>query len=333
MYNVEPYVERCIRSLENQDIPGDQYEIICINDGSTDNCQKVVENLQKEYKNIILISQENQGVSRARNNGIDKAQGKYIMFIDPDDYVEFNNFGRILKKVRTTKAQVSFLGFTFLNIDETVRTQFFYTEFATEVYVGTEAFYLARGDGQTDPDRMVAVLFEREFLNKYSLRYLSDVPYLEDGEYITRIMCLAKRCIFDGQSFYYRTTRPGSATNSKLFYSERSTNGFLLAAINLKNFQQLAELNDRQRNFLNFPICKFVVLVIASVGKPFNYKRINAARKKLYQAGFRKLSLDSVDREFTLLGFFYNRSVYFLVTYQYFIDLIRYIRIRFKSRQ
>ena len=70
MYNVASYVERCIRSLENQDIPKEDYELICINDGSPDNCKEIIVRLQKEFSNIILIDQENQGVSRARNNGV-----------------------------------------------------------------------------------------------------------------------------------------------------------------------------------------------------------------------------------------------------------------------
>ena len=75
IYNVAPYVEKCIRSLEDQDIPKDTYEIICVNDGSPDNSQQIVEKLQQEFSNIILINQKNQGVSVARNVGIEKARG------------------------------------------------------------------------------------------------------------------------------------------------------------------------------------------------------------------------------------------------------------------
>jgi glycosyltransferase involved in cell wall biosynthesis len=329
MYNVEPYVKRCLLSLENQDIPISDYEILCINDGSPDDCRRVVLQIQKEYDNIILIDQENQGVSRARNNGIDRASGRYLLFIDPDDYVDADSFGRILKNADEKNAQISFLGFTVLNEDKTVSQRIF-NETNDLFYSGTEAYSLARGDGRTDPDRMWAVLFKTEFLVNYNLRYLPDVPYLEDGEFISRILCLANRCIFDGYSFYQRTTRQGSATNSGLFYSDKALHGFILAASNLKRFQSEQDLDEIQNFFLNQPVCKFVVLAMTSAAKPFSLKRIGEINRKLKKSGFTALKLDSVDKEYTRLGFLYNNSVHLLIIYQFLINRIRFISLRIK---
>jgi glycosyltransferase involved in cell wall biosynthesis len=310
MYNVGPYVERCLRSLEDQDVSRDDYEIICINDGSPDESRNVVVSLQKEFNNIILIDQENQGVSRARNNGIDKASGKYVMLIDPDDYVNANSFARILKTVNEQGAQVSFLGFTFLYENGEIRKVIINDAYKGKVYPGIEAYYLSRGNGQTDPDRMVAVLFETDFLNCNNLRYLPDVPYLEDGEFIARILCLAERCIFDGHSFYQRTTRQGSATNSKLFHSEKATNGFLLAASSLKRFQQEQNLNEKQREFLNQPIVKFVLLAVnSSIGWRPN-KKFVATVKTLKALTFMIIKLEGCNRTYRIYGKAYNLSPY-----------------------
>jgi glycosyltransferase involved in cell wall biosynthesis len=326
MYNVEPYVERCIRSLEDQDIPENEYEIICINDGSPDNCRGTVMLMQKEFENIILIDQENQGVSRARNNGIDRATGRYLMFIDPDDYVEAGRLASVLKSAEIQNAQISFLGYTFLNGDGSIRKIILHDEFKGQIYNGLNAYFLFRGDGQTDPDRMVAVLFEMEFLNRNNLRYLKNVPYLEDGEFVARILCLAERCIFDGLPFYIRTTRPGSATNSKLFRSEKARAGFLLAALNLKKFQQEEILEEKQRLFLNQSVCKFIVLVIASAAIPFSFERISNAKKSLVDSGLGRVNLNSVIKEYSRLGLLYNRSVWLLVAYMYSINAIRSLR-------
>lgn len=90
IYNVEQYVEKCIRSCENQNLPKDQYEIICINDGSPDNSLNIVESLASQYSNIVVISQNNRGLSAARNTGIDCAKGEYVWFVDSDDWIEEN---------------------------------------------------------------------------------------------------------------------------------------------------------------------------------------------------------------------------------------------------
>jgi glycosyltransferase involved in cell wall biosynthesis len=311
IYNVEPYVERCLRSLEEQDIPRDDYEIICINDGSPDNSREVVIRLQKEFNNILLIDQENQGVSRARNNGINKACGTYLMFIDPDDYVDANSFDRILKNVYNHEAQVSFLGFTVLNADGTIRNRIFSENLASRRYSGIEAYFLCRGIRQIDPDRMWAVLYQSEFLNRYNLRYLPGVPFLEDGEFIARILCLAENCIFEAHSFYQRTTRLGSATNSRLFFSEEATRGHLLAALNLKRFQQEQKLNEKQKEFLNQPIMKFVLLVVdSSIGWRL-FKKLAASVKTLKTLDFRRVRLEGCDWEYWIKGKAYNISPYF----------------------
>jgi glycosyltransferase involved in cell wall biosynthesis len=306
MYKVEPFVERCLRSLEDQDIPKDEFEIICINDGSPDNSPGIVAKLQNEYDNIILINQENQGVSCARNKGIDKATGKYVMFIDPDDFVEPSCFRGILRTIERYQGQVSFLGFTFLNEKGEILKRVLKDELQHKVYSGIEAYFLGRKDGSTDPDRMWAVLFDAHFLNRNSLHYLPDVPYLEDGEFIARILCLAERCIFDAHSFYQRTTRPGSATNSELLFSSKAIKGFLLAANNLKSFQQNRNLSKEQRNFLNQPICKFVILALmSSLQKPYYYNFITI-RKELLKNGFERLDQIGVVKPYIYYTYIYN---------------------------
>lgn len=330
MFNVEPYVERCIRSLEQQDIPAADFEIICINDGSPDNCREVVLRMKAEYNNLILIDQDNKGVSCARNAGIERASGNYIMFIDPDDFVEPNVFSATLNTIEKAEAQVCYLGYTVLHENGTVRKRVYNEEYKNRVFSGTEAYFLSRNDGQTDPDRMVAVLFETTFLNQNNLRYLTDVPYLEDGEFIVRILCLADRCTFYGDSFYQRTVRPGSATHSNLFYTERATNGFLLAARNLKSFQQKPCLNESQKKFLNQPICKFAVLVVESASRPFNLKRVKKVGRLLLDSGLGKLDLESVDKEYTNLGYFYNKSLFCLIINRFLNHLGTSVRLLLK---
>lgn len=85
VYNVEKYLSECLDSLLDQDIPHDDYEIICINDGSTDGSLTILRDYASKHSNIRIINQENSGVASARNAGLDAAQGEYIWFFDSDD--------------------------------------------------------------------------------------------------------------------------------------------------------------------------------------------------------------------------------------------------------
>jgi len=88
-YNAEKYIERCIRSVFNQTYVN--LEIIVINDGSNDNTISIINDLKKEDKRLRIISKDNEGVSRARNDGLKIANGQYIGFLDSDDYY-YNSF-------------------------------------------------------------------------------------------------------------------------------------------------------------------------------------------------------------------------------------------------
>lgn len=90
LYNKEKYLERCLKSLLVQEINPNDYEVIVVDDGSTDSGRMIAEKYAGEHKNIHLICQENSGPSAARNNGIKRVKGEYIYFLDADDYIAAN---------------------------------------------------------------------------------------------------------------------------------------------------------------------------------------------------------------------------------------------------
>ena len=109
VYNVEQFVEKCIRSCESQDVAKDRYEIIVVNDGAKDNSLEVVQRVAAEYDNIRVFSQPNAGLSAARNMGMRLAKGEYYMFVDSDDWSE-REMGEFLgntpTNITTTKSAV-----------------------------------------------------------------------------------------------------------------------------------------------------------------------------------------------------------------------------------
>ena len=319
MYNVEPYVERCIRSLENQDIEMDEYEIICINDGSPDKSKDVILELQKEFNNIVLINQENQGVSMARNNGIDRAIGKYLLMIDPDDFVEANCFSEKLRIIDEKNLDLGITGYIIL--DEKYQEEYRYdpNHIGGEVLSGIEYSYrYLRGNKEIrDPHRSVAIFYKTLFLKRNNLIYLKNVPYLEDGELIARIMCLAKRVLFINDLFYLRTTRPGSATHSNLARSKYAREGFIYAAINLSALKQQSLLSAEQKAFINQPIIHFVVLAIFSLRG--NYLRyFSSTYKKLKSVGLKHVETEACSKSYTKMGKYYNISPHLLYVQRVF---------------
>ena len=90
VYNVEQYLARCLDSIVNQSFKN--LEIICINDGSTDNSLEILKNYAAKDPRILIIDQENKGQAAARNEGLKSAHGKYIGFVDSDDWIDPNFF-------------------------------------------------------------------------------------------------------------------------------------------------------------------------------------------------------------------------------------------------
>lgn len=96
VYNREKYIERCLKSLVSQDLRTDEYEIIVVNDGSTDASEEIIMEMVQKHSNIRLVNQENKGVAEARNTGLDCAVGTYITYVDSDDFVEENIYSELL---------------------------------------------------------------------------------------------------------------------------------------------------------------------------------------------------------------------------------------------
>lgn len=115
-YNVAPYIGRCIESIEHQDIPQSEYEIICVDDCSTDDTVRKIKEYQATYPNIQLICHtENKTAGGARNTGMDAAKGEYLWFVDPDDAIVENVLGDLSKQIDRLKVDILFFNYNYLD--------------------------------------------------------------------------------------------------------------------------------------------------------------------------------------------------------------------------
>jgi glycosyltransferase involved in cell wall biosynthesis len=210
VYNVESYLERCIVSLLNQDIELSQYEILLVNDGSTDESLAVAQQLEKESDNVRIISQKNQGLSGARNTGIKNASGKYVWFVDADDYIEHNCLKQLLDEADNFNVDA----YAFLEkkiSDGSIEFELHCKQILPlgKVIDGKWAtlhgFY---------PCSSCAYFFNREFLQKNGLFFILGITH-QDVEFTTRAITVAKRIVFTDYAPYYYDFNPNSLSKSK----------------------------------------------------------------------------------------------------------------------
>ena len=206
-YNVELYIEECIYSLYNQDIPWNEYEVICVDDCSLDNSRNIVESLQKKFPTLKLISHdENKKVGGARNTGLKEAKGQYIWYVDSDDYIYPNTFSELLKVAEHSELEI--LQFDYTRDNRNKHNKLSLGNITTgENYLFLNAsndwFYKISGPWKQ--------IFKRDFLYKSNLLFIEGVMY-EDTDYLLRAFLLAKKVQYVSAVAYHYRINADSAT-------------------------------------------------------------------------------------------------------------------------
>ena len=108
VYNVERFLKKCLESVINQTLS--DLEIICINDGSTDKSLSILNSFAQKDNRIIVINQDNQGQSCARNAGLSIATGKYIGFVDSDDWIDLDFYEKLYNTAKKYNADIAAAG-------------------------------------------------------------------------------------------------------------------------------------------------------------------------------------------------------------------------------
>lgn len=203
VYNVEKYLERCICSLLDQDISPDEYEIIMVNDGSTDKSGIIAEQLQQSNTNVILLTQNNQGLSEARNTGLKNAKGQYIMFVDSDDKLFPNVLGTLLSIAINNKLDACAYRMMYEDSNGDFHTGAVQPFSPDIVYSGEHA--LLNG---ADIGSACILLYSTRMLNNKNLRFLAGV-YHEDIDFNLRMYAYVDRIMFSNvyaYSYTYNST-------------------------------------------------------------------------------------------------------------------------------
>lgn len=203
-YNAEKYIQPCLESIYEQNLEEDLFEIILINDGSTDNTLSIAETFSKPYSNINIINQKNQGLSITRNNGMMNAKGKYILFVDSDDLLIKDSIKTMLNIAIDNSLDILMAKVATID-DKDVqkgnipnRTSL---KSSSVITTGKEGFLNAYN---SDESYVFKNLFKRSFLEQQKLLFLENV-YFEDVAFTIHSYLKAERFMaIDYVHYIYR---------------------------------------------------------------------------------------------------------------------------------
>ena len=212
-YNVEKYIAECLDSVYNQDIPEEEYEVICVNDASPDNSSDIVLEYQKKHSNLILVEHEvNKKLGAARNTGRKIARGKYIWNVDSDDMIVPNCLGEILKQCEDGNLDILCFSKKDLHdygilISDTMRDSISPTS-------GIDFIHRYDGDKLGALCPVWRYVFRKEFLSENNI-YSPEINMGEDVPYTFKSLFLAKRIAYVSEAWYVYRRNVNSLTGSK----------------------------------------------------------------------------------------------------------------------
>ena len=218
VYNVEKYVYECVDSIFRQGLDENIFEVIIVNDGTKDNSMAVIRELIASHSNIIVIEQDNLGLSVARNNGIAKATGEYILMIDSDDLLIDSSLQLLLNRALETKVDLVVADFLEMTIqeNETIRG-IKQKDIIFEEKTGEKLFLEDLNPHQCYVWR---TLYRRDFIIDNHLFFIPNILY-EDVPFTYECYIKAKKCLRTHWLLNIYRRRPSSITASFNFKTAR----------------------------------------------------------------------------------------------------------------
>jgi glycosyltransferase involved in cell wall biosynthesis len=207
VYNVEEYIRPCVESIFKQGLDESTYEVILVNDGTKDNSFGVIEDIVNSHSNILIVEQKNQGLSAARNTGMTKASGDYILFLDSDDLLIENTLGKLTAALSSSSPDILYAGFVKMTNEEIdTRKMVAQEECICRETTGRKSFL---EDYNARECYAWRAFYKRAFLEEKQLSFIPGI-YFEDVPFTTECHLAAGKCIRTDYTFYIYRQRPGS---------------------------------------------------------------------------------------------------------------------------
>lgn len=302
VYNVEKYVRKTLESIFKSTLPKSGLEVIVVNDGTKDNSMSIVNEFVAKYDNLKIINQENQGLSVARNTGLKAARGKYVWFVDSDDWVENDSLPFLLEYLEHSDKDV--LMFKIREYDEEGRillVRSFHDNKNEEQISGTDVVLYQKKYG-IDITPMQQYIIRRDFLLSNKLCFVSGI-YHEDKEFAPRMLINAKKVTIIPKVIYcYLRRNSGSITTDDSLQKKRC-----LSKIEIyKRYITFGERLIRNKDKEALSYCKYGMA--SYIWNPLSYDFIRTDGNKM---GLREL-IPLFKRD-VRNNLFYDRKVFHLV--------------------
>lgn len=203
VYNVEKFLQRCLDSVVSQTLS--DIEIICVDDGSTDNSASVLADFAKKDQRIKVINQKNQGVSVARNNGIKQANGEYIGFVDSDDYIEPDFYEKLYQEAKKENADVAL---TSIQYEKKEKSYILLEHEKKKIATTTSDIFRLFNLPHTT--YIWNKIYRKDFLEKNNISFNEQFHYGEDIIYVTEVASLCHKAVYVPETRYHYIYRENS---------------------------------------------------------------------------------------------------------------------------
>ncbi len=303
-FNIEDYVERCLDSIFAQTY--ENYEVIFVNDGSTDNTMKIVREYQKKYKNMSLVDKDNGGIISARKAGVEKSSGDYIAFVDGDDYINEDMLSIFAEAVGQTEGGYDIVMSDHYEERPNGRMLVKKSDCCLGEMEG-DRFLLGILDG-TINHYMFAKIYRKAFLDQRKYSAYPNITIAEDlltnsvlGLYRPKVLYI------DKVNYYYQFNEKSVTRDGKLSMVDKQIHTFKLMK---RKFSVVSD--DRYNDYLDFQWYLFAMGYLQT-GYSHKFKKYLISKCRYMIKG---VSRNKLFREQKMnLSVFYGRVLLFFYMY------------------
>lgn len=212
IYNVEKYLRKCLQSVMDQTL--EDIEVICVDDASTDHSYlRAQEYIKNDSRFSLYSMSRNRGLSFVRNYGMEKAKGKYIYFLDSDDYLEIDALEKLYVNAKKYNVQGIYFGAEVEYEEESARKYNIIYKECKKVLSGRE-FYIGVNQNDEYQNAVCMQFWQREYILKNHFKFYEDVLY-EDTLYTLQLLMKAERVICIADVLYHYRKRKTSITGNQ----------------------------------------------------------------------------------------------------------------------